>query len=153
MAINYHEIRQKRKTIPVWPSIFLLMAVVALIVLMAGFACAGQIPEDKAIQAIIGEAEAEDFSGMMAIGCALRNRGSLKGVYGLNAPRVKKMLYSTRVARLARLAWLESAKKDITNGATGWGSESDLVIFKRQGWFNRCVITKKIGGHYFYRKA
>ena len=46
------------------------------------------IPDAQAVRAIVGEAAGESFEGKLAIACAIRNRGNLHGVYGLNATHV-----------------------------------------------------------------
>lgn len=73
------------------------------------------------VRAVMGEASGEGFTGMKAIACAIRNRGTLKGVYGLRAKHIDKE--PKRVWDMAQKAWEESAKEDITNGATHWGSK------------------------------
>ena len=40
--------------------------------------------KEDAIRAIVGEAANQGSQGMLAIACAIRNRGHLKGAYGLN---------------------------------------------------------------------
>ena len=108
--------------------------------------------EQKAILAIIGEAEGEGFEGMLAVAGAIRNRGSFRGVYGLKAQRVRKHLYSQKTYDLARTAWVESESLDESNGATGWGNEEDLNKFCSEAWWHNCVITAHIGRHWFYRR-
>lgn len=106
---------------------------------------------DNVIKSIIGEAEGEGYPGMLAIALAIRNRGTLHGVYGLHAPRVIKHLYSEHTYLLATKAWKNSEYSvDITNGATGWGNVEDINIFKTHTWFSRYRITAKIGHHWFY---
>lgn len=102
------------------------------------------------VRAIIGEAEGEGYTGMLAIAGAIRNRGTLKGVYGLHAPRVRKHLYSQHTLALATQAWIASRSLDITKGATGWGSAKDVEIFKKSSWWPSVYFTAHIGNHYFY---
>ena len=66
--------------------------------------------DQKAILAIIGEAENQGYDGMLAVACAIRNRRTLQGVYGLNAPRVKHGLYTKRTYLESKKAWEESKK-------------------------------------------
>ena len=49
-----------------------------------------EINDQQAVRAIIGEAGNQGERGMLALACALRNRGTLKGVYGLRAKHVDK---------------------------------------------------------------
>ena len=116
-----------------------------------------QIQPNLAVQAIIGEAEAEGAPGMLAVACTLRNRGNLKGVYGLQSFRVTHHLYSQHTLAYARLAWKYSEQADLcqamVHGAKGWGSDSDLIKFKKHAWWKRCVITDHVGGHWFYKEV
>lgn len=101
--------------------------------------------EQEYVRAIIGEASGEGYNGMLAVACAIRNRGTLKGVYGLNAKHINKQ--PRWIWDLAYKAWIESIKNDITNGATHW--ESDL--FKEPYWAKTMLKTVKLGHHQFYR--
>lgn len=101
------------------------------------------------IRAIIGEASSEGYRGMLAVACAVRNRKSLKQVYGVKAKHVDKQ--PAYVWKMAEKAWKESQHNDITKGATGWGNDNDIKIFKKEGWWKNAVITAKIGNHTFYR--
>ncbi len=113
---------------------------------------ADSIPADKAIKALIGEGENQGVDGMNALAHTLRNRGTLKGVYGINSPRVNNHLYSAKTYQLAKRSWEESAYSfDITKGATGWGNASDIKIFEATRWFGRCQITVHIKDHWFYK--
>lgn len=105
------------------------------------------------IRAIIGEAEAEGYKGMLAVADAIRNRGTLHGVYGLHARRVRLHLYSQHTLKLATRAWISSRSLDVTRGASGWGSASDLRIFATKRWWSSMVITVHIGNHWFYKEA
>ena len=107
--------------------------------------------DSKAIAAIIGEAENQSLDGMIAVGEVIRNRGSLKGIYGVSAPRVVKKLYSADTLMKATKAWQMSKTSNLTDGADGWGNASDIRIFKTQKWFKKCHVTKKIGDHYFWK--
>lgn len=108
--------------------------------------------DKQAILAIIGEAESEPMQGKIALAETIRHRGTLKGVYGLKAKRVLRQLYTKGTYNEALKAWEASNTSNLTNGATGWGNYNDIQIFKRQGWFKNCIITKHIGNHYFYKR-
>lgn len=111
------------------------------------------VPADKAILAIIGEAESQHYEGMLAVAGAIRNRGSLRGVYGLKSPRVRKHLYSQKTYDMAETAWIESESVDTSNHATGWGNEDDINKFCTTTWWSHCVITAHVGDHWFYRRS
>lgn len=131
-----------------------LITIFALVFLLGFASCAHAEPitEENAIKAIIGEAENQGWIGMRAVACAIRNRGSLKGVYGLHAPRVEKGLYSRETYLMARRQW-RAIPYDITHGATGWGNASDIAEFKKHSWWKNCVITFRYRDHVFYREV
>jgi len=103
------------------------------------------IDAKQAITAIIGEAEGEPFIGKVAVAEAIRNRKTLKGVYGLRSPRVKKA--SKKVWLEAERAWLESEKSNLVKGADHWES----IDFKVPGWAKGMIVTAQIGKHTFYK--
>ena len=76
--------------------------------------------ENLNIRAIIGEASGEGYEGMLCVAAAIRNRGHLRGVYGVNAKHVDNE--PPWVWRLAVIAWNESETNDPTDGADHWGS-------------------------------
>jgi len=122
--------------------------IISLILLLSLFCCcrvvhAETISDDLAIKAIMGEARGEGYKGMLAVACAIRNRGTLKGVYGVNAKFTEKEY----VWDMAKRAWAESEFKDIADGATHW--ESDR--FKEPYWAKDMIKTVKIGHHQFYK--
>ncbi len=105
--------------------------------------------DQKAILAIIGEAENQGVKGMEAVAYAIRNRGTLKGVYGLNAPRVKNNLYTKATWLQAQKAWKASASgQDITNGANAW---ENLNAFGKPYWADSCQETVTIKDHIFFK--
>jgi spore germination cell wall hydrolase CwlJ-like protein len=102
--------------------------------------------DNDAIRAIVGEAAGEGYRGMLAVACGIRNRGSLRGVYGLRARHVDRE--PARIWFEARQAWQESRARDIVGGAGSWES----VDFKRPAWARGMRITVRIGKHIFYKK-
>lgn len=119
-----------------------------VLVFLASFVHASSIPDDKAILAIIGEAESQGFDGMLAVASAIRNRGTLQGVYGLNAPRVKKSLYTKGTYLQARKAWLQSASgRDVVMGANSW---ENVNAFGRPYWIDTCKPTVTVKDHQFF---
>lgn len=109
---------------------------------------ASQINEQRAILAVIGEAEGEPYIGKLAVCEVIRRRGSLKGVYGINAPRVKAKKYSQATYNECRKAWLESAKTNHSKGATHW----EGTKFKTPYWAKDMVVTVVIGSQRFYKE-
>ncbi len=104
------------------------------------------VADRRYINAIIGEAGDQGARGMLAVACAIRNRGSLNGVYGVNNPVVSKASPQLRARAVA--AWRASARRDITGGADHWGNLDDV---RRNKFYARLTFTRRIGGHYFFR--
>lgn len=140
------------KSTIIW-CVIMLFCVAFWIILLSTFhgcAYAASIDSDKAIAAIIGEAENQGFTGMLAVAHAIRNRGTLKGVYGSHAPRVKHHLYSARIYQLANLAWQQSgADYDITHGADHW---ENIKAFGCPSWVKGCIETFRYKDHVFYKE-
>lgn len=111
-------------------------------------ATGGAISDARAVNAIIGEAENQGYNGMLAVAYAIRNRGTLRGVYGEHSPRVKKA--GLRIRAEAAKAWKNSQMRwgDITGGATHW---ENVKAFGRPYWTASMVPTVLIGDHQFYR--
>ena len=106
----------------------------------------GALDSNQCVRAIVGEASGEPYKCQVAIGAVIRNRGSLKGVYGLNAPHVNKE--SPATFNKAAKAWAESATNDVTRGCSMWGGIIDDHYF--QGKLHlKPVMT--IGKTRFYR--
>lgn len=121
-----------------------------LIILIGSLAgCAhAEVNNDQAVRAIIGEASSEGYEGMYAVACAIRNRQTLKGVYGLKAKHVNAE--PGWVWQLASKAWWEAeAGKDVTNGATSW---ENIEAFGEPYWAKQMEVTYKLGRHTFYRE-
>lgn len=109
--------------------------------------------DQEAIKAVIGEAENQGYKGMAYVSCAIRNRGTLQGVYGIRAPRVKKHLYSQETYKQATEAWqrskVDAICKDI-QGATNW---ENITAFGKPYWTKGMVETLRYKDHVFYVKA
>ncbi len=133
-----------------------MRAIYLLLALLAGCTTPGYtapLPILAPIRAVLGESEGEGFKGMLAVACTIRHRGNLKGVYGLRAFRVTHRLYSAHSLVLAEKAWAVSAHTDTVNGATGWGSASDIELFKHTSWWKHMRIVAHVGHHWFYRRV
>jgi len=123
-------------------------------------AAAAEYNDKNAILAIIGEAEGEGEWGMMAMACAISNRGTLNGVYGVNSPRVTKKLYSKAIYAQAEAAWNASqspdgyyACREIIGTADHWGgTQIDghwIAKMKAKGY----VQTAKVGNTVFFKRG
>jgi spore germination cell wall hydrolase CwlJ-like protein len=109
--------------------------------------CQPAVNNTQAIRAIIGEAGNQGEKGMLAVACAIRNRGTLKGVYGVKAKHVDKQ--PQWVWAMAKKVWAESATNDITNGATHW---ENIKAFGKPYWVKSMVKTFEHKNHVFYRE-
>lgn len=107
---------------------------------------AASMNDEQAILAVIGEAENQGYVGLLAVANVIRNRGSLDGLCGLRSNRVKNHLYSKEIYDMAKLAWEESAKVDITHGATHFES----VDFPLPYWTKDMRLTYSYKKHRFY---
>lgn len=137
---------------------FFLMALFFVIVFLAIFSMTGcsesqasQIPEDRAVNALIGEAESLGYTGMLHIACSLRNRGHLRGVYGEKAPRVVNRKYSPKTLQDARRAWADSAKVDVTKGSDHWASKALDQAWEKKMIKAGYTKTFEDKGHVFYK--
>lgn len=99
-----------------------------------------------AIRAIVGEAANQGERGMLAVACAIRNRGHLRGVYGVNSRILTRQ--PDWIWQQARVAWQRSAAADITHGATHW---ENVQAFGRPHWASGMKATVIIGSHTFFR--
>ena len=113
------------------------IVVVGLFLILANVG-AEQISEELAVRAIIGEASGEGYLGMLYVAIGIRNRGTLEGVYGLNAKHVDKE--PQWVWKLARKAWLESKGNRLHSG-THWES----VNFPKQSFSGRTASDWMLG--------
>lgn len=104
------------------------------------------ISDNQAIKAIMGEASNQGYQGMLAVAGAIRNRGTLRGVYGVKAKHIYKE--PKWVWEQARKAWKESASKDITLGADHW---ENIKAFGTPYWSKGMKKTVLIKDHQFYK--
>lgn len=128
---------------------FIIGLVCGALFLCTALACAA-VPRQDAIYAIIGEAEGEGARGMLAVACAIRNRGTLKGVYGLHANRVINREFSEITLQTATHAWDLSSDSDnckFIDGATHW----EGTKFKTPYWAKGMQVTATIGNQRFYK--
>jgi spore germination cell wall hydrolase CwlJ-like protein len=103
------------------------------------------VPEDQAVRAIIGEASNQGYQGMLAVAVGIRNRGSLKGVYGVKAKHVDKE--PEWVLELARTAWRESETNRIHSG-THW---ENIKAFGKPYWADSMTEVYRYRDHIFYK--
>lgn len=100
---------------------------------------------EKVIYCIMGEARGEGASGMLAVAEAIRNRGTLDGVYGCDATfKIKR-----NIVKDARTLWKYSKNTNFVKGATHWESTD----FEAPYWAKDMVRTVTIGKHVFYKEV
>lgn len=125
---------------------WVLAATIVFFVASCGVVHAEVIKDEDAVRAIIGEASGEGLEGMRCVASAIRNRGTLKGVYGLKAKHVNKQ--PKWVWKLARQAWRDSASKDFAYGASFWEGTS----FKKPYWAKDMILVKTVKNQNFYKE-
>lgn len=105
------------------------------------------VPDRLAVRAIIGEGANQSDAAMLGIACAIRNRGTLHGVYGLNGA-VTQHASSTIWSRAER-AWRQAkAGVDVAAGCKFFGCPTDAPYFLHTLHFEP---VKTIGQITFYR--
>ena len=121
-----------------------------LLGLVGSVAHAEAIPSALAERAILGEA-LPNYEAMHDIASAIRNRGTLKGVYGVRSSNWDKA--SPKLRALASKAWASSATLDSVNGANHWLSQYDLEHCKPSLTAFRFSMTETVYRHktHFYR--
>lgn len=122
-----------------------------LMVLSASSAFAEPVDYDRAIHALIGEAGGQGEDELQAHACALRNRGSLRGVYGVHADIRNR---GQKARHRAVIAWNRACGGlDTVNGATHWLSDYDLAHSRPAliAWRHKAVYRVKVGSTWFYR--
>lgn len=104
--------------------------------------------DENCIRALIGEYAKEDPRGMALMAHAIRNRKTLKGVFGFHASHVDHE--SRMVWELAELAWFSSkTERDPLHGATEWRSRKDVQQgHTPKGYF----LIHVYDGTYFYKQ-
>jgi hypothetical protein len=122
------------------------LALLLGILLAAGSLAATPIPEAQATRAIVGEAANQGYRGMLAVAGAIRNRGTLQGVYGGRSSMPDRQ--PNWVWQQARAAWRESATNDITLGATHW---ENVTAFGNPAWAGSMQLTIIVKDHRFFR--
>lgn len=110
-------------------------------------AWAGEIPQDKAVRILVGEASNQGYLGMVCIGEVLRRVGHTKGFYGLNA---KHSAHEPAWVWIqARKAWLASATTNYTHGADHF----ENLKLDTPYWVKNCVLTFRYKDHAFFREV
>jgi hypothetical protein len=107
------------------------------------------ISECDAVRAIVGEAAGQPYIVKLGVAEAIHNRGSLNGVYGLNAAHNRTE--PAWVWRDGRRAWEQSKSTSITHGATHFGNRSDVMKGTFAGLQFTCQIGTGKDATYFFK--
>ena len=110
-----------------------------------------QVPlftDDNCIRAIVGEyAREDDYYGTKLMAHAIRNRKTLRGVYGFYARHSDHE--SKKVWENASLAWFDSLNEfDPLHGATEWRSIDDV---RKHGHPKHFVLVEICNGTFYYK--
>jgi len=124
-----------------------IITTIIITIISTAITFAENIKEDQNIRAIIGEASNQGYQGMLAVACGIRNRGSLKGVYGATAKHIDNE--PEYVWKLAEKAWLESEYNRIHTG-THW---ENVKAFGTPYWVKGMVEVYKHKDHVFYKET
>jgi hypothetical protein len=114
-------------------------------------AWASEISSSMAVKAVLGEAGGLSAYEQGAICHAIRNRGHLRGVYGLRSTTPRTELERTTGLK----TWVFSGLgEDYTKGATHWLSKWDLEHCRPSliAWRNSMDITLKTKHFTFYKE-
>ena len=122
-----------------------MKCLITLLLLLIPLTCFAEVPESKAVRAIIGEASNQGYQGMLAVAVGIRNRNTLKGVYGLNAKHIDKE--PMWVWEQAKKAWKESETNRIHSG-THW---ENIKEFGTPYWVKGMVEVYRYKDHIFYK--
>jgi len=150
---KWAHIKREKADLPTEGQVFSALSVIASIVLAAiliicaGMAQAGEIPEDVAVRVLIGEAGNQGEIGMVAVAEVLRRRGSTKGFYGLKAKHVDQQ--PAWVWEMARKAWRASKASNYTQGATHF---ENVKAFGTPYWAKNMEVVFSHRDHTFYRE-
>ena len=121
----------------------ILISIVVILALVAMMLWVDKVWADDAVKAIIGEASNQGYHGMLAVAVGIRNRGSLKGVYGVNSPHIDNE--PRYVWEMARKAWNESETNRIHTG-DHWASK---IVDKE--WLDHMRASDKFVEVYDYK--
>lgn len=119
-----------------------------LITLLCCGSAGAEIPftDENCVRAAIGEASNQGYKGLLYVCCAIRNRGTLRGVHGFKAKHVDRQPFW--VWQMARKAWAES-KDNRIHAADHW---ENIKAFGKPSWAKNMIFVCKYKDHTFYRR-
>lgn len=129
--------------------IFYIVCIVVILLMLCGCgdpAWSAEIPQDKAVHILVGEAANQGFIGMVCVGEVLRHKGSTRGFYGLNA---KHSAHEPKwVWNMAKKAWLASK----TTNYTKYADHFENLKLDTPYWVKNCIKTFQWKDHIFYKE-
>lgn len=132
--------------------IFIALFIFAILCCLRGClsdpAWSAEIPQEKAIRVIVGEASNQGFKGMVCVAEVIRHKGSLKGFYVLHAPHSAHE--PKWVWNMARIAWYRSKTTNLTKYADHF---ENIHAFGCPYWIRNCVKTFSYRDHVFYKEV
>ena len=123
--------------------------IAALSAVLSWDSVAGTVSQNQAVNALLGEAVGTP-AAMPAIASVIRARGSLRGIYGVNNPCVRRASAHSRAVALA--AWQGSATNDASRGCHYFGCGTDSAYFIRIGLHEKFSIGTGKNAIYFWDK-
>lgn len=122
------------------------------IMLMATTDCLA-FSDAQAVHAIMGEARGESWLGKCYVASAIRNRGTLKGVYGLRVPLARLKKEPARVWAEAKRAWQLCKVRPVTN-ATHWGGvKCDKLWIAKAKRSSKFTDFKIVGNQCYFKEV
>jgi len=105
---------------------------------------------------LIAEAVSDDYEGMYAVACVVRNRlktGMDDGLAGLHRKDLNRFIYKQgqyywQMARAIEIEVFYHNAPDVTDGALYFENIRD---FGKPRWAKNMIVTVKIGEHVFYK--
>ena len=123
--------------------ILVFITAVLVVAFIPGYKAA-ELSDKQCIRAVIGEASNQGYEGMLAVAVGIRNRGTLKGVYGANAKHVDNE--PMWVWKIAKRAWRDSEFNKIHTG-THW---ENIKAFGTPYWVKDMIEVYRLDDHIFY---
>ena len=107
---------------------------------------------EDCIRAIIGESSNQGEIGMLALATGILNRGTLKGVYGLNAKHIDNE--PQWVHKMARRAYYDALNAMSEGRAMHSGTHwENIKAFGEPYWVKDMVLVYEYKDHKFYKES
>lgn len=135
----------------VWTMFLRFIGVLTVIILLFFTTKAVAFTHEQAVKAIIGEAENQGSQGMLYVACAIHNRGTLKGVFGLHAPRIVNHKYSNNIYNQAELAWEKSEAPEACSELAGAKNWENTDAFGVPYWAKGMKVVLVYKDHKFFK--